>query len=147
MATCLNCGHGSLRISVIFCSYLCESEYHAYQDSAWWEPAELDGCFFGGKTLNQLMEERIEEEEQKDLWAIYDEADVFTEEFLLARSLPIEVHQAGKKFRDGGQKRFLQVQSDFEEFARGPNERKFLKRQASKARRRLSNQAILDMAA
>lgn len=80
---------------------------------------------------------------------IWEEIDMDTEEERIKNLLPIEFHQPGIKSRDG-LKSYAHARGDYQDtyaLRYCPGTKKHLKREASRARRRMNKAVVLDLAA
>lgn len=143
MGHCPNCGCETFGST--YCSYECDEDFYILE--------ELDRSYKARLPRLEILEDiddrRLEEEEAIEMLDIWEEIDMDTEEERIKNLLPIEFHQPGTKSRDGF-KRFIHARGDYQDtyaLRYHPGAKRHLKREASRARRKMNKAVILDLAA
>lgn len=108
---------------------------------------EIEAPLF--ERILEIDDRRLEEEEAIEMLDIWEEIDMDMEEERIKNLLPIEYHQPGTKSRDGF-KRFIHACGDYQDtyaLRYHPGAKRHLKREASRARRKMDKVVVLDLAA
>lgn len=158
MGHCPNCGYETFGSTYCSCDrrefaetnsalsrYECDEDFYICQELDKSYKARLPRLDPAAKTLFEILvdidDRRLEEEEAIEMFDIWEEIDM--------NLLPIEFHQPGTKSRDGF-KRFIHACGDYQDtyaLRYHPGAKRHLKREASRARRKMDKVVVLDLAA